>query len=54
MSSSIDAMYKLGVCQTKKKKTATQQQQQNTAFFDGMSIAFQSERRFLMENGGGF
>ena len=52
MSPSIDTMHKLGVCQTK-KKTATQQQQ-NEAFFDGMSIALQSERRFLMENGGGF
>ena len=52
MSSSIDAMHELGVCQTK-KKTATQQQH-NEAFFDGMSIAFQSERRFLIENGGGF
>ena len=50
MSPSIDAMHKLGVCQRKKAET----QQQNEAFFDRMSIAFQSERRFLMENGGGF
>ena len=50
MSPSIDAMHKLGVCQRKKTET----QQQNEAFFDRMSIAFQSERRFLQEDGRGF